>query len=526
MLGLLLAIRRSLLAVGCSLCAVRRSLSFPLHSAFRPVPLALRVRRAALVPLLYLLLAAAAWAQSKSGVPVVLFAGAELPCLRLGNKELVSLADVVRALNGKWWSVDRRFIAVLPGPDKETREWVFQADSLSAHIAGSRVHLPEPCIELGGRLFVPLSALPLLSGSDSLVVASVQAWCRAETVIVEVVTTGDRTKRQAAVHGEQVSSLEYRVTLAARPDSGLVQRLVQVPAQANGLIRRVAVDTSSSTVLTFIFDRSVNVRTFELTRPADQPGFKFAAWPRPGRKITRVILDPGHGGTDPGAVSSRGTLEKTVVLDIAGRLKKKLERAGFEVVTTRDGDAFVSLAQRSRLGNGVNKGQETKDTSRREAAGSVFVSVHANASPNRSACGFETYFLSEARTDWERAVAARENAAFDLTMAGDTGPGDDVGLILADLAQNEFLWESSELAARIQEATVVHARVLDRGVRQAGFYVLRNTFMPAVLVECGFLSNRSEDKLLRTEAHRERLAEGIARGIIAFARRYEEKSER
>jgi N-acetylmuramoyl-L-alanine amidase len=214
------------------------------------------------------------------------------------------------------------------------------------------------------------------------------------------------------------------------------------------------------------------------------------------------MLDPGHGGTDPGAVSRRGTHEKRIALDIAARVKKKLLAAGFEVMMTREADAFVSLADRSKLGNGRKP--------------DVFVSIHINASPNRAACGLETYFLSEAKTDWERAVAARENAAFEPAGAGKTG--DELGMILADLAQNEFLWESSALAARIQEATVPHARIRDRGVRQAGFYVLRNTYMPAVLVECGFLSNRSEDKLLRTESHRERVAEGIFRGIAAFAR--------
>jgi N-acetylmuramoyl-L-alanine amidase len=224
------------------------------------------------------------------------------------------------------------------------------------------------------------------------------------------------------------------------------------------------------------------------------------------RSITRVMLDPGHGGTDPGAVSRRGSHEKRIALDVALRLKKRLQSAGFEVLMTRDADAYVSLADRSKQGNGRKP--------------DIFVSIHINASPNRAACGLETYFLSEAKTDWERAVAARENAVFETVGNGSATAGDELGMILADLAQNEFLWESSALAARIQEATVPHARIRDRGVRQAGFYVLRNTYMPAVLVECGFLSNKSEDKLLRTESHRERLAEGIHRGITAFARAY------
>ena len=230
-------------------------------------------------------------------------------------------------------------------------------------------------------------------------------------------------------------------------------------------------------------------------------------WTRPERAIKRIVLDPGHGGQDPGALGRRGTREKVVVIDVARRLKKKLEKQGFEVIMARDSDQFVSLADRSKCGNSHKA--------------DLFVSIHANWSPNRAACGLETYFLSEAKTDWERAVAARENAS---SQAGDSGSvldaGGDVGLILADLAQNEYLVESSELAGWIQEKTVSYARIKDRGVRQANFYVLRNNFMPAVLVECGFLSNRSEEKLLREDDHRERLAEGISRGIVEFAKPY------
>jgi len=196
---------------------------------------------------------------------------------------------------------------------------------------------------------------------------------------------------------------------------------------------------------------------------------------------------------------------------LARRLKKKLDRQGFEVILTRDSDEFVSLADRSKTGNG--------------SKADLFISIHANASPNRAACGLETYFLSDAKTDWERAVAARENAALEVDEPG-AGPsaGGDVGLILADLAQNEYLIESSELAACVQEKTVPWARIKDRGVRQANFYVLRNNFMPAVLVEVGFLSNSSEEKLLRQSDHRERLAEGICRGITEFARLYRPKT--
>jgi N-acetylmuramoyl-L-alanine amidase len=221
------------------------------------------------------------------------------------------------------------------------------------------------------------------------------------------------------------------------------------------------------------------------------------------------VLDPGHGGEDPGAIGVTGTQEKIVVLDVAMRLKARLEADGFEVLLTRSCDTLVPLSDRSKIAN----------TKRAD----LFVSIHANAAPNRQACGLETYFLSESKTDWERTVAARENAALEFETTDAARMTDELELILTDLAQNEFLYESSELAAKIQEMTLPLARVNNRGVRQANFYVLRNNYMPAVLVECGFLTNRSEEKLLNDSKHRDRLAEGIAKGIVEFTKEYEKR---
>jgi N-acetylmuramoyl-L-alanine amidase len=239
-------------------------------------------------------------------------------------------------------------------------------------------------------------------------------------------------------------------------------------------------------------------------------GIEVRLWPKPQRRVNKIILDPGHGGKDPGAIGRLGTEEKTIVLDIARRVKKHLTQSGFEVILTRDSDDYVSLAERAEKAA--------------KSGADLFVSIHANAAPNRSATGLETYFLSEAKTDWERAVAARENAAFERELANPLiKDNDPVTLILADLAQNEFLFESSELAGRIQEAALSAICAQDRGVRQANFYVLRNIFVPAVLVECGFLSNRQEEKLLRNPAHREKIARAIAQGIKNFTRDYESR---
>jgi N-acetylmuramoyl-L-alanine amidase len=283
------------------------------------------------------------------------------------------------------------------------------------------------------------------------------------------------------------------------------------------MLRGVALDSGTGASLSFSFRQPTAERLAVLPDRVE-----LRAWPKPERAIKRLVLDPGHGGEDPGALGRRGTREKAVVMDVALRLKTKLEKQGFEVILARDTDKFVSLAERTELGT-IHSGTASRGNGRKA---DLFISIHANSAPNRAACGLETYFLSEAKTDWERAVAARENAAFETEDSSNgLNAGGDVGLILADLAQNEYLVESSELAARIQEATVPYARIKDRGVRQANFYVLRNNFMPAVLVECGFLSNKSEEKLLRQPEHRERLAEGISRGIIEFTKLYGPKAD-
>jgi N-acetylmuramoyl-L-alanine amidase len=271
-----------------------------------------------------------------------------------------------------------------------------------------------------------------------------------------------------------------------------------------GQLRTVTVDSASGTRLLFSFRRPSGVR-----HAVRGDAVELQAWPLPERSIKRIVLDPGHGGTDPGAVGRVGTHEQSITHDVARRLKRKLESAGYEVTTTRDSGQFCALADRSKCATRVKA--------------ELFISIHANASPNRTANGLEVYFLSEAKTDWERTVAARENASIELERTDSLPMPDEIELILTDLAQNEYLTESSDLAAVIQERTLPSARIKDRGVRQANFYVLRQNYMPAVLVECGFLSNASEEKLLCAPSHREKLAAGICQGIVEFARTYEKR---
>jgi N-acetylmuramoyl-L-alanine amidase len=226
--------------------------------------------------------------------------------------------------------------------------------------------------------------------------------------------------------------------------------------------------------------------------------------PRPPAFV--VVVDPGHGGDQDGAQSPTGVKEKDVVLQIARRLRPRLEQLGARVVLTRTGDIGVPLTTRAAVANGLKA--------------DLFVSIHLNsmatAEARRTSSGVETYFLSADASDANAAAAAaRENAD---RLAGEPlpDPGDPVAGILQDLEQTAALAGSSRLAYALHERLVAALGSEDRGVKQAPFYVLAGARMPAVLLEVGFISNGAESKRLTTAAQQEKIAGAIAAGVKAW----------
>ncbi len=227
----------------------------------------------------------------------------------------------------------------------------------------------------------------------------------------------------------------------------------------------------------------------------------------PEHAFTTVVLDPGHGGRDPGAIGPGGTAEKDITLAIAKRVRDHLRRSSdLAVVLTRETDVFVPLEARVALANA------------REA--DLFVSIHLNAAPSRAAAGTETYFLSAVASDeGARASAERENKSLELEERPPGAPPTDLALIFADLARSASLRESEAFAAALQERFVQEAtsvRGESRGVKQAPFFVLVGAQMPAVLTEVGFISNPKQEQALRTERVQEEIAAAIARSILAY----------
>ena len=218
-------------------------------------------------------------------------------------------------------------------------------------------------------------------------------------------------------------------------------------------------------------------------------------------KIRRVVLDPGHGGHDPGAVGASGLQEKDVVLSIGLKLREKLrEELGLDVVMTRSTDIFIPLEERTAIANKVNA--------------DLFVSIHANAAPNRNAAGIETYYLNLAKTEKVAQLAAKENGTTLEKVS-------TLQAILFDLMANYKLNDSAHLAEEIQKSLykVVKGRYPDTrnlGVKQGPFYVLVGASMPSILTEVAFISNSTEEAHLKDPAFHDLSAEGILDGIRGY----------
>ncbi len=225
------------------------------------------------------------------------------------------------------------------------------------------------------------------------------------------------------------------------------------------------------------------------------------------RKPALIVIDPGHGGRDPGAIGPSGLKEKTVTLAIARKLKASLERKyGYRVVLTRNSDRFIELDERTVIANSMKA--------------DLFVSIHVNSSPYRSARGLETYFLSPARSKDELATAARENM---IAAHSDNPVENDLAYIMSDLSSTRKVNDSVMLAKSVQSHMVKGMRanyrgIKDKGVKQAMFYVLWRASMPSVLVETSFISNKEEERLLRNALYIEKLAESIARGVSTYSK--------
>lgn len=228
------------------------------------------------------------------------------------------------------------------------------------------------------------------------------------------------------------------------------------------------------------------------------------AQPKPSTRARRptIVIDPGHGGKDPGAIGPGGLREKTVVLRLGKELRSLFNRylPQYRIIMTRDRDVFIPLGKRARLAN--------------QHQAHLFISIHANSSKRRQVDGIETWYLSFAANDRAKRIAARENQMSESELS-------DLEIILRDLRETDRINQSAVLASTMQTILVKHMAAQYRGIRNRGvdgapFVVLLHTAMPSVLVETAFISNPRDERRLRSRAYQRNLAQGIFRGVRQY----------
>jgi N-acetylmuramoyl-L-alanine amidase len=288
--------------------------------------------------------------------------------------------------------------------------------------------------------------------------------------------------------------LDAMLTPEGAPSSGAARRPAAVVVEGTRSAEGAPAPGTSA-----VADARPGPPSLPATPQANRDG-TFSLARQLGLGARRIVIDPGHGGHDPGTIGRGGLMEKDLVLDVALRLGKMVrEGLSADVVMTRSTDVFIPLEERTAIAN--------------SRAADLFLSVHANASRNPTARGIETYFLSFAQNPHAEAVAARENAISSATLK------DLQGLVKA-ITLNSKIDESRDFATSVQEAMVQHLRghgpAEDRGVHTAPFYVLIGANMPSVLAEIAFVSNPDDERRLKTPAFREEIARSLFKGVRAY----------
>jgi len=353
-------------------------------------------------------------------------------------------------------------------------------------------------------LFLALFLVPPFSSSasDKIDVTDIRYWSYPDyTRVVISLTDNPEYSRNRLVNPDR---LYFDIK-----NSRLLTELQKTISVGNGMLKTVRAGQFNDNTVRVVLDldKMTNYKVLTMEDPIrliiDIYGEKQAASVK-----KRIVLDPGHGGHDPGAVGPKNLCEKDVVLDIALKLRKILANdPNLEVFLTRETDVFIPLEQRTAIANSKNA--------------DLFVSVHANASPRREAKGIETYLLNWTNDEEALKVAARENAISLKNMKKMKEGRDVLDLMLSDLRRDSKRDQSLKLANLVQQNMVnslnkSYSHIVDHGVKQALFYVLFGAQMPSVLVEVSFISNPLEEKLLSKDSYRSELAKSIASGINKY----------
>jgi len=431
----------------------------------------------------------------------VTFAGKTLNTLTYSGQESITIAEFTSKTGAKWAWVPEKKKAVLVY--NESR-YILTANNRTVVVDGGGLHLPRDIGWDGTNIYIPVSVLNLLFNTKP---SDVQPAEETEIEKIYISGTGPTTLKVVAsgpISCDVTEKSKTAVTLKI-PVGSAVKTV-----NASGLISSATLQNSNKrTTIELKLSKPCKVASKGITNGVEitfTPVVEQTTVSQPSaKKKLIIVVDPGHGGRDPGAVGKKGTKESAMVLDVSKRLKKLLETQGHTVYLTRDSDKHVSLADRTKYAN-----QKKAD---------LFISIHFNANNSSSPHGFETYFLGSHRLEYAKNVALRENASLKYDIGEKAyNPDEVLNDIIATLLTNRFQKESEELAGYIQDASVTKTGFSNRGLNQAGFYVLKGCSMPAVLVEGGFLSNPTEEGKIRESSYRQKVAEGIANGVSKYVK--------
>ena len=304
------------------------------------------------------------------------------------------------------------------------------------------------------------------------------------------------------IYQAKLNPILYEKIILVQNDHLSQIRVAQKTSSTVRIVADMNLDISSFRVwhLPDPFRIIIDIHPSKFYRPSQPTSKKLSIIRQLGLGVQRVVIDPGHGGKDPGCVGKNGTLEKDVVLAVSRLLKTLLEKDGLEVILTRGSDIFLPVENRTVIAN-----QKQAD---------LFISIHANATRNRKLSGVETFYLNFSQDPSVIATAARENATSTKNIS-------KMKDIIEKIIQNTKIPESKELAKDIQNNLVSslskkYSNINSLGVKGGPFWVLIGAEVPSVLVEISFLSNPTEEKRLQSTQSRQRIAQGIYEGIMAY----------
>ena len=252
---------------------------------------------------------------------------------------------------------------------------------------------------------------------------------------------------------------------------------------------------------TMVIPKQFKEQIFDILFPQDIPTYRRVS--REKIKISKVVIDAGHGGNDPGAIGKNGLREKDVNLDIAKRLSDLLRAEGVYTAFTRSSDKFIPLSTRVSIAN--------------KSGADLFISIHSNANRSRSLSGFEVYYVAPSISDSKRASMTAKSASLNLKNAVFASNSQDLHAIIWDMIYTNSRAESIGLARSLCKVMDSSIDANIRGVKGARFQVLKGIRTPGILIEVGFVSNLNEERLLRSSAYRQKLAEGMLEGIRGYS---------